>query len=143
MLISKPPIMNSGKLKIASYLMLIALFFSACAEEDTGDPNIPGSDRDKFTGNWLCKETSGGTTTTFTISIEKHGAEDTLYVYNFSNIGQQDYAIWLVSGNSVTIPTQTVAQIDFVGPGGTYSNDEINLSYTSDGESVTAECTPN
>jgi len=135
--------MNSGKLKIASCLILITLFFAACTDEETADPNIPGSDRDKFTGDWLCKETVTGTTTTFTITIQKHGADDTLYVYNFGNIGAQDYAIWLVSGNSVTIPTQTVAQIDFVGPGGTYSNDEINLSYTSDGDAVTAECTPN
>jgi|SRR5688572_10438934 len=133
--------MNSGKLKIASCLMVMALIFGACAEEDTGDPNIPGSDRDKFTGDWLCKETVAGTSTTFTISIVKHGLEDTLYVYNFSNIGEQDYAIWLISVNSVTIPTQTVAQIDFEGPGGSYSNNEINISYKSDGESVTAECT--
>ena len=120
--------------------MIIALFFGACAEEDTGDPNIPGSDRDKFTGDWLCKETIAGTSTTFTISIQKHGADDTLYVHNFSNVGSGDYAIWLISGNSVTIPSQTVSQIDFSGSG-IYSNGEINLNYSSDNDAVTAECT--
>ena len=129
------------KIKNTLLLISLALFFSACADDNAGDPNIPGSDRDKFTGDWLCKETvTGSTPTTFTITIQKHGNDDTLYVYNFNNIGAPFYAVWLVSTNSVTIPAQTISQVDISGSG-LYDNDKININYTSDGESVSATCT--
>ena len=130
-------------LKHSLYVLLFAIFISSCTDDDSAEPNVPGSDRDKFTGDWICRETvSGGPTTTFTISIQKHGSEDTLYVYNFNNIGSPFYAIWLISGNSVTIPNQTINQINVGGPGyGSYDDNEITLNYTSDGESMTAVCT--
>lgn len=133
--------MISGKIRQTLFLITIAIFFVACAEEDSADPNIPGSDRDKFTGDWLCQETvSGNPSTTFTITVQKHGSDDTLYVYNFNNIGSPFYAIWLVSGNSVTIPSQTVSQIDLSGSG-FYNNSEVSLNYNSDGDAVSAVCT--
>lgn len=125
-------------------LILMAFIgIQGCTEEDTGDPSIPGSDRDKFTGNWLCKETyQGAAPNTFTINIQKHGADDTLYVYNFNNLGSSYFTIWLVSGNSVTIPNQDVSptQVNLSGSG-FYSNGEVNLNYTSDGDVVSANCT--
>lgn len=134
------------RLRIPAALVILAFSFSGltgCAEEDTGDPAIPGSDRDKFTGSWLCKETyAGSAPNTFTLNIQKHGADDTLYVYNFNNLGASFYTIWLVSGNSVTIPVQDVSptQVNISGSG-FYSGGEINLTYTSDGDNVSAECT--
>ncbi|HEX5002825.1 MAG TPA: hypothetical protein VFW78_10045 [Bacteroidia bacterium] len=126
-------------------IVLLALVFliQGCAKDDTGDPSIPGSDRDKYVGNWLCKETySGSTPNTFTINIQKHGDLDTLYVYNFNNLGSQYYTIWLISGNSVTIPNQDVSptQVTISGSG-FYNSSKINLTYTSDGDNVNAECT--
>ncbi len=116
-------------------------FIASCAPDNSGDPNIPGSDRDKFEGNWLCKETiSGSAPNTFTITISKHGNGDTLYVYNFNNLGSPSYAIWLVSGNSVTIPAQTITQVDILGSG-IYNNDKINLNYSSDTDQISATCT--
>ncbi len=134
--------MNTNNiLKHSLYVCALIFFLSSCTDDNSADPNIPGSDRDKFTGDWLCKETIPGVpTSTFTITIQKHGSDDTLYVYNFNNIGSPLYAIWLVSGNSVTIPNQTISQID-VGGSGFFNNDEINLNYNSDGEAVTALCT--
>jgi hypothetical protein len=113
-----------------------------CSEEDTGDPSIPGSDRDKYTGSWLCKETyAGNPSNTFTINVQKHGSDDTLYVYNFNNLGSSFYTIWLISGNSVTIPNQDVSptQVNISGSG-FYDDGEINLTYTSDGDNVSADC---
>ena len=134
--------MIAGKLRQVLFLIAIAVFITSCAEEDSGDPNIPGSDRDKFTGDWLCKETVPGTpTVTFTISIQKHGSEDTLYVYNFNNIGIPFYAVWSVDDNSVTIPNQTVSQTTITG-NGFYDDGEIILNYNSDGEAASAVCTP-
>jgi hypothetical protein len=119
----------------------IALSLTACTDDNEADPNIPGSDRDKYVGDWLCRETvAGNAPTTFTITVEKHGTDDTVYVYNFGNIGSPFKAVWIISGNSITIPAQTLSQVDFSGSG-FYSNNKLNLSYTSDGESVTAECT--
>lgn len=129
------------KIKYVIYFLAVAAFFSACTDDNAADPNVPGSDRDKFVGDWLCKETvAGSAPTTFTITIQKHGAEDTLYVYNFNNIGSPFYAMWLVSDNSVTIPNQTISQVDLFGSG-FYNNDKINLNYTSDNDQVSAVCT--
>lgn len=124
-------------------IVLIAFlgFIASCAPDENGDPNVPGSDRDKFVGSWLCKETiSGSSPNTFTITISKHGDDDTLYVYNFNNLGSPFYAVWLVSGNSVTIPAQTITQIDLQGSG-IYNNDKISLNYSSDMDQIAATCT--
>jgi hypothetical protein len=131
-------------MKNLKYFLLVlfgASVLSSCTDDDPADPNIPGSDRDKFTGSWLCRETlTGSAPVTFTINIQKHGTDDTLYVYNFNNLGSQNFAIWLISSNSVTIPSQSVTQIALSGSG-FYSNNKINLNYISDGDSYTAECT--
>ncbi len=133
--------MKSISFRLVLALVLFASVFSSCTDDDPADPNIPGSDRDKFTGSWLCRETlSGSSPVTFTVNIQKHGVDDTLYVYNFNNLGAPFYAIWLVSSNSVTIPAQTITQIDIAGSG-FYTNGKINLNYSSDGDSYTAECT--
>ena len=133
--------MNKLNLKHILFLFSSVLILHSCTDDNNPDPNIPGSDRDKFLGNWLCKETVPGTSpVTFTINIQKHGVDDTVYVYNFNNLGSQDYAIWIISGNSITIPQQTIAQVD-VGGSGFYTNDEINLTYSSDNDQVTALCT--
>jgi len=129
------------KLTLGICFLAVTFLFNACSDDNAADPNIPGSDRDKFVGDWLCKETvTGSTPTTFTITIQKHGTDDTLYVYNFNNIGAPFYAVWLVSTNSVTIPNQTISQVDLFGTG-LFDNNKINLTYTSDTESVSALCT--
>ena len=130
---------NSRILMMLLSIVMVTTLHS-CVDDDNAEPDIPGADRDKFVGSWLCRETvSGATPTTFTITIQKYGDDDTLRVYNFNNLGAQEYVIWLISGNSVTIPAQTITQID-LGGSGFYSNDKINLNYSSDGEQVSAVC---
>lgn len=129
----------SRVLKFLPFVVAV-LMLQSCAEENA-EPDVPGSDRDKFTGTWLCRETfAGSAPTTFTIEITKHGSVDTLYVSNFSNIGASFNALWLIAENSVTIPPQTISQTTFSGTG-FYNDGEISLTYTSDGDGVTAKCT--
>jgi hypothetical protein len=71
------------------------------------------------------------------MNIQKHGSEDTLYVYNFNNLGAPFYAIWLISGNSITIPPQTVTGF-FISGSGFYLSEKINLNYNSGGYQITA-----
>lgn len=127
---------------LATTLVLLTLSIQSCSDEGTAEPYVPGADRDKFVGSWKCKETyAGQAPNTFTINIQKYGTDDTLYVYNFNNLGSSLFAIWLVSSNSVVIPNQSITQTNVSGSG-FYNNEVINLTYSSDGEQVTAECTP-
>ncbi len=122
---------------VASMMMI-----SSCAEEGA-EPDLPGADRDKYVGSWLCKESvNGNQVAAFTINIQKVGQNDSVKVFNFSNVGSGDYATWLISGNSITIPAQTVAGVDFGGTG-FYSSGDLDLNYTSDTETISALCTSN
>ena len=111
--------------------LISMLMVTSCAEE-SAEPDLPGADRDKYVGSWLCKESvNGNQVAAFTINIQKVGQNDSVKVFNFSNVGSGDYAIWLISGNSITIPAQTVAGVDFGGTG-FYSSGDLDLNYTSD-----------
>ena len=118
------------------YILIAAItvFISSCAEDDT----TIGTDQ--YVGQWSCKETQGSVSTTFTITISKHGSQDTLDVYNFDNLGSNEKAIFIVNENSVTIPSQTVTGFSISGYG-TYSNDKLNLNYDVDMDTYTAVCT--
>ena len=132
--------MKSINLLPVILFITLAVLFHSCSSDDTAEPNIPGADRDKYVGSWICTETySGQAPTSFTINVQKHGEDDTLYVYNFNNLGSPFYAIWLVSGNSVTIPSQNVSGFSISGSG-FYVNEKINLTYNSGGYQITAVC---
>ena len=138
------PVRKLRQPRIFIGLIIIAFVgLQGCAQEDTGDPSVPGSDRDKYVGNWLCKETyAGSAPNTFTINVQKVGSQDTVFVYNFNNLGSSFYTIWLISGNSITIPNQDVSPtaVNIQGTG-FYNDGEISLTYTSDGDNVSALCT--
>jgi hypothetical protein len=116
----------------------IVVFISSCAKDNTS-PADPGADRDKYVGSWSCKETQGATTIGFTITIQKFGDLDTLYVYNFDNLGANEKAMFIVNDNSVVIPTQDITSFTISGSG-TFSNNKINLTYTVDSDPYTAVC---
>ncbi|MFM7903400.1 MAG: hypothetical protein ACKPAD_15630 [Bacteroidota bacterium] len=125
-----------------SVFVVSMMMITSCAEEGA-EPDLPGADRDKSVGSWLCKEfVNGSQVAAFTINIQKIGQNDSVKVSNFSNVGSGDYAIWLISGNSITIPAQTVAGVDFGGTG-FYSSGDLDLNYTSDTETISALCTSN
>ena len=124
----------------------VALFIASCSDE-TEDPTV--DPRDKFTGNWLCKETiTGEQPETFPISISKIGNGDSVQITNFSNYGDSiPQTIAEVSGSSIVISLQNITQtaIPVQGSGNYVSNGggKINFNYTVDGQSASAVCTPN
>jgi len=124
-------------------LLSVVLFFSSCSDDDTANP--AGDDRDKFLGNWYCKETIGSNTTTFTINITSYGESDSIRISNFSNYGNTAVALGLVSGSSLVIPYQEISITNIPVQGsGTFvyqgGNEKMNLIYTTDGQSATAVC---
>lgn len=134
-------ILNTRTL-LASLVISSVMLFASCADE-SAEPDIPGADRDKYVGSWLCKEfVNGNQVAAFTINIQKVGDSDSVKVFNFGNAGANDYGIWLISGNSITIPSQSVATIAFNGTG-FYDGGDLDLTYLSDGESIDATCTEN
>ncbi|MBK8413208.1 MAG: hypothetical protein IPL22_01055 [Bacteroidetes bacterium] len=71
---------NSRILMMLLSIVMVTTLHS-CVDDDNAEPDIPGADRDKFVGSWLCRETvSGATPTTFTITIQKYGSFDSLKV---------------------------------------------------------------
>jgi hypothetical protein len=124
-------------------LAMASMFLVSSCSEESAEPDIPGADRDKYVGSWLCKEFENGSqVAAFTIEIEKVGNNDSLRVYNFSNIGSNFFGIWLISGNSITIPNQNVTSIEFDGFG-FYDGGDLSLSYKSDDTQIDAICTRN
>lgn len=116
---------------LVAYLVLIV----SCAEDNDL------SDREKYLGSWYCKETPAGQAPiTFKITISNHGNDDSLDVDNFNLLGSGEKALFIVNGNSIVIPGQDVSGFSVNGSG-TYSNNKMNLSYTVDNESFSAECT--
>ena len=117
----------------------VTLLFS-CAKDDDTQPGGSSDDRQKFLGTWLCEETvTGGPTTTFTLEVESEGANDTIRLYNFNNLGDPFYAIGIVSGSSLVIPNQDITQVTIEGSG-IYSSNKIFMNYTADSDSLSAEC---
>jgi hypothetical protein len=128
------------KYKIIGFCLAVLMLVSSCAKDDETQTTAPGSDRDKFLGTWACAEkVSGGPTTVFSISIETQGAEDTIYIYNFNNLGTPFFAVGVVSGNSLVIPSQSITQVAIAGTG-IYSQGEIFMNYTADSDTLTATC---
>ncbi len=131
------PLRNSNTFFILLAVVITLLY--SCAKDDSFSPNA--DDRERYLGNWICKETvQGQTPTTFTITVSSFGDTDTLQVKNFNQLGASTSALWLVSDNSITIPAQQVTQVALSGFG-FYKDGKLDLTYTADGESVTADCT--
>lgn len=127
----------------ASFLALSLLV--GCADEDFDDP--AADPREKFLGDWICKETIGSSApTTFTIFVTSFGVSDSIRMSNFSGYGNSAVALGLVSGNSLLIPSQDIGVTNIPVQGsGTWSsqggNEKISMTYQTDGQSATAVCT--
>ena len=120
-------------------IFCLSILIASCAKDDQLEPG--GDERSKYTGTWNCKETvQGQASTTFSISVSISGNSDTLLVSNFNQLGNSTQTLWLISGNSITIPSQQVTSVVLSGFG-LYSNSKMTLNYSSDAETVTAECT--
>lgn len=126
---------------LGKYLILLVFtstLIYSCKPDDPIDP-IPIDPRDKITGSWKCEETSevfGATT--FTVGLKNHSSDSSkVWIDNIYNLSTSDsvrsvYAI--LSGTSLSIPSQTVvndAQV-ITGNGSISSNYKtINFTYTA------------
>ena len=123
------------------FVLATTLMMASCAKEND---DVLTDDRDQFTGTWNCSETENSNppvTVTFQLTISKKGTADTVQVDNFNNLGSGFKAIFLVSGTSVAIPTQSVGGFQVTEGSGFLSGNKISLIYKVDNISYTAECT--
>jgi hypothetical protein len=132
-------------MKYFKFTSLIAIFFLySCAEEsDTPGTTAPTDDRSRFTGSWICAENTGQT---FGVTISLTGVEDSIYINNFSNYGSSANALGLVSGNSLTIPGQSISVTSVFVQGSGVLNSagtKITMNYVADGDTIIATCTKN
>jgi hypothetical protein len=93
------------------------LLFSSCAKEENTNPDDPTTDdQSKFKGNWTVAEEStdfGKSTYNSTISDSTDGSHVLIaYLYRFRT---KAYAT--VSGNTMTIPSQTIEGLKLSGTG--------------------------
>lgn len=124
----------------------IAVLLIGCAK-DTTEPNTTVDDRDKFTGSWLCKETSSkSSTSTFTISVSKSTtAADELLISNFYNTGAKNSATVKVNKSNLTIPAQVYSGFNLSGQGASTGASSFSMTYaigsnSSSMDNVSAEC---
>lgn len=116
-------------MKKYNHLLLIffALFFAACVDENTVDPDEDA--RDKFARNWNCKETCEGQITYYNSNITKEPNNTSqVLIYNLYSLGANNFAKATVSGNSITIPQQTI-DVFSVSGSGTYAGNKIEFNY--------------
>ncbi len=97
--------------------ILIAIFLSACAQDDFTDI------RDNISGNWRCQENSNlFGEQYYDVNISKSDSIETeILIYNFFD-RKQDVRV-TVEGNSLTIPIQIVDNWEISGTG------EISTDY--------------
>ncbi len=114
-------------------------FVASCKKEDDPTTSIT---REQYLGEWLCNENGGAS---FTINITAKGNADTIVIDNFSGYGNTaPKAIALVSGSTMTIPSQniTITAINIYGTGVMNSNaTKITMNYHADGTEINATCT--
>jgi hypothetical protein len=105
------------------------LLFSSCAKEDPEPDDPTTNDQAKFKGNWSVTEESadfGKSTYNATISDSTNGSHVLIaYLYNF-----QKKAYATVSGNTMTIPLQTIEGLKLSGTGVLENSKRLTLKCT-------------
>lgn len=126
----------------------IASVFISCTPDKAQDPSSPSPNtdaRDKYTGSWLCNETSKiSGSTSYTISISKSTTNSSeILIDHFYDLQAQARAS--VSGNNITIPYQQLGSIGFASGSGVLSSTGSNLSlaYTTNIGGNKDTCTAN
>lgn len=111
---------------------LISLIISCTPEDETPKPAEDA--RDKFVATWTCRETCGGQTVTFQVSIEKNASNSTeILIDNFNQLGTSNKAKGIVAGANITIAQQNVGGFAVNGSGSIDTKQTtINLSYNVD-----------
>ena len=139
--------MNSTQKNFRNTAIFALLLFLASYASNDSETVTPTDDRDKYIGTWSCAETSsksGGST--FDVTIRKDVNENSqLFIDNFYLLGSTHAALVKKSGNSLSLPTQSISGNTVQGSGSIVSDTKWNLSYTvndgSGGSSAIDNCT--
>ncbi|MCU0432295.1 MAG: hypothetical protein MUC87_02440 [Bacteroidia bacterium] len=125
---------------LAGILLLSLALIPACAPEETPDP---ADERDKFVDAWNCAENSsqaGASNYVLLISKSTTNTSEVL-LENFYDLGNQHKARMSVSGNTLTIPQQTLNGSQISGSGTLSGNNTFTLSYSVNNGSTIDNCT--
>lgn len=130
--------LKTGAMKKYSRLLLFFLLgslisLSSCTDEDIDD--LFGDPVEKFLGTWRCEEEgsiSGGGWNYQVIITRNPDNSAEILIQNFNLQGNSEKARALITGNTMTIPRQNICDdtIEIQG-NGTFSNEEITFSYTT------------
>lgn len=112
-------------------LMILITFLASCAANDDDVPT-PTDERDEYIGTWSCAENSSKSgASTYDVVLRKNVNESGQFLMdNFYLLGSTHAAVISKSGNSLTIPTQSVSGNTVQGSGSISNSTKINLSYT-------------
>lgn len=100
--------------------------FASCAPDDS-----PVADsRDKFVGEWLCKDTSftNGDKFVYTVNVAKSGDGNEVRLNNFYNLGSSSFAVAEVSENNIEISSHSDS-VYIISGSGIYSNEKFSITY--------------
>ena len=134
--------MKKSNSKFAAVVFGIAIALTSCKPENTGNIDV----RDDFTGNWLCNETSAlHSTSNYTVTISKSTADSSkILLANLYNLGNSFKTTATINGHSLSLPLQTVNNVNISGSG-SLSGSTITIHFTandgSDTDDVTASLT--
>ncbi len=111
----------------------LMLTFVSCEDDSFDDPFADPVE--KFLGTWKCNEEEvppEGLWVYDVVIIRNPQNSSEILITNFNLQGSSERARALIAGNSLSIPTQLICDdtIEIRG-NGSYSNGEINLTYTS------------
>jgi hypothetical protein len=108
-------------------LFILFTFVMFSCDPDT-DPDDTTNAREKFTGSWTCVEESQ---LTYTVVISPSSTnENEILLANFHTLGQNEQAVGLIAGYSVTIAEQSMCSGDYLVKGnGLMSANEKNISF--------------
>lgn len=115
------------------FLLGSLISLSSCTDEDIDD--LFGDPVEKFLGTWRCEEEgsiSGGGWNYQVIITRNPDNSAEILIQNFNLQGNSEQARALITGNTMTIPRQNICDdtIEIQG-NGTFSNEEITFSYTT------------
>ena len=122
--------MKKIKYIIGLFCILATFSFTACEPDTENDnDNLPTIDeREKFHGSWSCEETAN---MTYTVNIVADTTSTTqMKLYNFHNLGFEEKVLGIVSGKTLSIPSQSICQntINITGTS-TMRNDETHIDF--------------
>lgn len=110
-------------------VLMGTLFLASCATDETEEPTPATTDaREKFHGNWTVAENSNDFgTSTYNCTITDSSVSPYIFIAYLYGFNKKIYSS--VSGNSITIPVQTIQGQNVSGNGTLVNADQINLTY--------------